>query len=213
MKYKFVDIGCGHESVSADKFGTSVIGMYVEPIKEYLDVLPAGKNIIKENSAISDENGTIKFNAVVSKNPQYFTGKAIERIVKSEKLYKIYIEQYASSGQSSLFKLDTIKPFAKEIEVNSLTLESLFEKHNVTEIDYLKIDVEGAEEILLNQLIVLLDINKIKINEQIKFEYNELSNKAQLDKLTKYIAQQYNFTSKYECSYPWNADMVLDKIK
>lgn len=213
MKYKFIDIGCGHQSVSSDIFGTNVVGMYVEPIKEYLDILPAGKNIVKENSVISDENKIIKFNAVIAKNPQYFTRKAMERIVKNDKSYKRYKEQYSASGQSSLFKFDTIKPFAKQIEVNSLTLESLFQKHNVTEIDYLKIDVEGAEEILLNQLIILLDSNKIKINEQIKFEYNELSDKPQLDKLTNYITQHHNFASKFELSYPWNADIVLNKTK
>ena len=54
MKYHFIDIGCGHSSVSSDIYGTAddIFGMYVEPIKEYLDVLPNGKNIKNENHAL-----------------------------------------------------------------------------------------------------------------------------------------------------------------
>lgn len=214
MKYKFIDIGCGHQSVSSDIFGTNVVGMYVEPIKEFIDVLPSGPNIIKENCVISDIEGEVIFNAIIP-NPndiKYFSNVQMARIVKNERSLEKYNKIYDRSGQSSLYEYENLKDLTKKIVVKSLTLESLFKKHKVTEIDYLKIDVEGAEHIVLKQLINLLDNKKVIINKQIKFEYNMMSkDKVVLDNLMKIIKVNHNFDNKYEHTLPWNEDMVMNK--
>jgi len=216
MKYKFIDIGCGHQSVSSDIFGTSVVGMYVEPIKEFIDVLPSGPNIIKECCVVSNVEDTITFNAIIpdSANIKYFTNTQMTRIVKNDKSLELYRKLYPASGQSSLYEYEKNQNISKKINVRSLTLESLFKKHNVTEIDYLKIDVEGAEHIILNQLLKLLDDKKIIINKQIKFEYNEKAeDKTILDDLMERIKLKHGFNSRYEFTFPWNEDMVMDKME
>lgn len=213
MKYQFIDIGCGHQSVSSDIFGTSdeIFGIYVEPIKQYLDVLPEGKNIIKENCAIYDSIGEIEFNAIIKNNPRYFSNKEISAIVQDPNRLNDYISKYGNSGQSSFLDLSPKLPTQK-IKVKTLTLEELFLKYNVTEIENLKIDVEGYEEHLLLQLYDLMKLNKVKITNQLKFEYNYLSNLPELDKLTKLICSEFAFTAKYETSLPWNEDMICTKI-
>jgi len=121
MKYQFIDIGCGHQSVSTDIFGTSdeVFGIYVEPIKQYLDVLPEGKNIIKENCAIYDSIGEIEFNAIIKNNPRYFSNKEISAIVQDPNRLNDYISKYGNSGQSSFLDLGSKLPTQKiKVKIN-----------------------------------------------------------------------------------------------
>lgn len=213
MRFQFIDIGCGHQSVSSDIYGTSdeIFGMYVEPIKEYLDVLPSGKNIIKENCAIYDKSGDIEFNAIIRNNPRYFSNKEISDIVQDPNKLNHYISKYGNSGQSSFLDLGP-NLITQKIKVKTLSLEQLFLKHNVTEIENLKIDVEGYEEHLLTQLYELMENNKVKILKEIKFEYNHLSNLHVLNRLTKLFCENFEFHSRYEKSLPWNEDMILTKI-
>lgn len=216
MKYKFIDIGCGHHSVSSDIFGTDVRGMYVEPIKEYLEILPYGKNIVKENCAIFESEGEITLNAIVIENPKYFTNQEISQIVIDKKKKKEFARKYNGSGQSSIFDFKKIshkiKDRFKKITVKCLTVEQLFKKHNVSEVDFLKIDVEGAEEMILKQLIKLLEDDFLKINQEIKFEYNHLSNLQNLDNLRDYICEKFKYKWKFQKSLPWNEDIILTKI-
>lgn len=212
MKYHFIDIGCGHQSVSSDIFGTSdeIFGIYVEPIKSYLDVLPAGKNIIKENSAIFDCSGEIYFNAIIKDNPRYFSNKEMSEIVKDPNKEAEYIRAYGNSGQSSFFNLPNLKP--QKIKVKTMSLDELFLKYDVTEIQNLKIDVEGYEENLLLQLYDLMKSNKVKITNELKFEFNYMSDLVKLRELTNLICNEFGFTPRYEKSLPWNEDMVCTKI-
>lgn len=215
MKYHFIDIGCGHYSVSSDIYGTSddIFGMYVEPIKEYLNVLPSGKNIIKENCAIHDQSGVFEFNAAIVNNPKYFSNVKMIEIVKNKQLYENYNRKYPGSANSSFLNVkDCWQNYKKKILVKTMTLKELFIKHNVTEIEYLKIDVEGYEESLLKQLYELMILNRVKISHKIKFEYNHLSNLNVLNELTKMFCKKFGFTSQYEKTIPWNEDMVLTKI-
>jgi FkbM family methyltransferase len=215
MRYHFIDIGCGHESVSSDIYGTAdnIFGMYVEPIKEYLDVLPSGKNIIKENCAIHEHSEVLEFNALIIDNPRYFSNDEMIQVVKNKQLHKDYDRKYPGSGNSTFYNINDKWQNRKKILVKTMTLEELFKKHNVTEIEYLKIDVEGCEESLLKQLHKLMTLNKVKVLNQIKFEYNYLSNLSNLNKLTELFCQDFRFTSQYETSLPWNEDMVLSSIE
>lgn len=213
MMYHFIDIGCSHQSVSSDIYGTAddIFGMYVEPLKEYLDVLPSGKNIIKEDCAIHDQSGVLEFKALIADNPRYFSNAEMVKIVKNKKLREDYNRKYPGSGNSSFLNTGYWQNYEKKILVKTITLEELFFKHNVTEIENLKIDVEGYEESLLLQLYDLMKSNKVKITNELRFEYNYLSNLSELDKLTKLFCSEFEFTAKYETSLPWNEDMVLTK--
>jgi FkbM family methyltransferase len=187
-----------------------VFGIYVEPIKSYLDVLPIGKNIIKENCAIFDYAGEIEFNAVIRDNPRYFSNREMSEIVKDPQREAEYVKTYGNSGQSSFLDLQNLK--TQKIKVKTITLEQLFLKHDVTEIQNLKIDVEGYEEKLLMQLYNLMKSNKVKITHELKFEYNYLSNLEELNNITRLICEEFGFSMQYQCSLPWNEDMVCTKI-
>jgi len=213
MKYKFIDIGCGHVSVSSDIFGTDEVGMYVEPIKKFLDVLPSGPNIIKEECAITETNGEVNLYAFIPEHVEYFTGTQLQEIFKDKEKEKEFYSQYPASNCSSLFYFDIeyFQRLSKKIKVKSKTLETLFDEHKVTEVDYLKIDVEGAESIVLNQLIKLMEKRSVKVNKQIKFEYCNLQFIKELDKIAEYLEKHFNFSIDFEYTFPWDNDLVLSK--
>lgn len=84
-----------------------------------------------------------------------------------------------------------------ELEVKCLTLKSLFEKYDVTEIGLFKVDTEGHEAVIIKQLIDLMN-DGIKVNNKIYFEYNHLSDKLELDKIADDICKLHGFVKKYD---------------
>lgn len=200
MKYDFVEIGCCHFDTCVDEYGLDSVGLLVEPIKEYYDVLPHSDTVKKECCAISDTEGKINFTAAINPNPVYYThDEVVEMTHDPEKYHKYSREVFPVliGGHSSVYteKMDPgVHQFCKNITVDSMTFKSLCAKHNITEINHLKIDVEGVESIILKDLFDLLESGLIYVN-QIRFEYNHLSNLKELDdlidkfKLKGYVGQ------------------------
>ena len=62
-----------------------------------------------------------------------------------------------------------------KIDIETRSLDSFCQEHNINTIDFLKIDTEGAELIVLLGAQKLLKTNRIKV---IQFEYNECSKMA-----------------------------------
>ena len=86
-----------------------------------------------------------------------------------------------------------------------------FRDYDISEVDHLKIDVEGGEEQILIQLINLLQQQKLRVNKTIKYECNFLSDEKLLMNLGKYICKQFGYESEYVCT-GWNEDMILRRV-
>ena len=139
----FVDVG-GYEGEFSqrilEKFNCKII--IFEPLEDlYLklkDRFSLHNNVIVENYAISDFNGS-------------------ENIILSDESSSFYIDEPKNSNSKIIKK-----------NVKVLSISSIFEKFNIEKIDYLKLNVEGAEYKILNELIKSKNINKVK-NLQIQF--------------------------------------------
>ena len=110
-----------------------------EPIKELLNSqkIKSG-NLIKNNVAVSDKNGVIKF---------------YERNI---------------SSQSSLYEYSNLEndKIIKSYDIETINLIDYMEKHNIKNIDILKLDVEGKELDIIKSLFQSsknIDIKIIKI--------------------------------------------------
>ena len=208
MHYTFIDIGCGHTNVSVDQYGLDVNGLLVEPIKEFCDVLPHSNTVLIECSAITERDGDIDMN--VSKRDmtgiQYIpisaltTPAHVERMLKNHKIF---------GAESIALERDILDD--KRV-VSSMTLHTLLDKYKITSVEQLKIDVEGYENIVLQQLIELLRSNKFNVTERIIFEYNDLSNKPELDELTKIISNEFGFSYSFK-KVGLNEDIIMCKLK
>lgn len=206
MHYKFIDIGCGNTNVSVDQYGLAVRGLLVEPVKEFCGILPTSTSVIAENSAITDYDGEINMSVgeIDTENLMYFPIQALSTIKHVERLCK----RYKLYGIESLAKDNSIH---NTRVVSCLRLETLLQKYDIDEVDQFKIDVEGHENVILTQLIELMRANKFKVNERIIFEYNQLSDKQELDQLARLIATKFGFTYEFK-QVGWNEDIVMTKI-
>lgn len=211
MKYKFVDIGCCFFDTSLDRFGLDVPGLLVEPVKMFFDILPCSDLVKKVNVAISDQTGTTSIfvpNAL-TKPDRYKTKQDVIDLFNNESGQGVGFET-TNYGGSTLLEFKKFGIESTPEECQTITLEELCDQYDITEIDYLKIDVEGYEPVILKQLVDLMSTGRLKINCEIMFEYNFLSDKDILDEYTKTIADNFNFSAAFVKEY-WNEDIVLTK--
>lgn len=135
-------------------------GIFVEPQKEQFEKLLLSyktvnrlQNLIFENVAISDTNGT--------------------RI-----LYKVhpdYVRSNQQTGLASFYPDKALSTYAVDSKVTSeevqcITMATLLERNNVKKIDLLQIDTEGFDY----EIIKMIDFDKIK-PALIHFEHKHLS--------------------------------------
>ena len=155
--------GISHDNLSPFIRNMKLSGLFVEPVKYMFDKLKENyknyDNISFENSAITDKNGNSTIYRVdfddMSKYPSW------------------------SDGGSSLIPnktaMKSVSNLIKE-EINTITLNELFKKHDLKKIDILQIDCEGYDLIVFKQFdfikyqphfisVEILSFNNDEINE------------------------------------------------
>lgn len=109
---------------------------------------------IKENCAISDIEQDITFLSiegpcnVLSGIKEFYNPRHVERINRELDSYKDFPPNHVYYSRS------------EEIKMKAVRLQTLFDKHQLTKIDLVSIDVEGAEFQVLNSI----DFNKVDIS-------------------------------------------------
>lgn len=153
MKVEIVEIGTSDFRTDAGK----VKGLFIEPVKEHFDRLP---KCLKENVAISNKEGFIDLYYIPSK------------VIESEGLPN-WVRGCNSVGHPHATIVDMgWEHFLRLDQVRVVRIQSLLEKHGITDIEHLKIDTEGHDCIILNDF---LDTSTI-LPRKITFESNVLSN-------------------------------------
>jgi FkbM family methyltransferase len=137
-------------------------GILVEPVKEYFSALKETyaneKGLVFENSAITDRKAKQK----------------IFKIKTGTKNIATWYQGIASFDKNNLLSHDygfpKINDHIEEQLVNCITLQNLIDRHKVSKIDLLCVDVEGYEAIILRQL------SKLSIKPKVVFyEHKHLS--------------------------------------
>jgi len=140
-------------------------GIYIEPVKYYFDRLP--DNIIKENVAISNYCGECTIYYVDDEIIKRYNAPDWLRGCSSINTKHIRLLKYIPKNEilEMTVKVDRIK--------------NIIKNHNVEKIDFLKIDTEGHDTIILNDFLDTIEIKPSKI----QFENNILSDKNEVNKL------------------------------
>jgi hypothetical protein len=130
----------------------------VEPIKVYLDRLPDKSNVIKVNCAITSEDKIVDLFYVTPENQNKhnlpFT-KGWGTIIKPHKNHRENTEDLIESG------------ILTKSQIEGITWKTLCEKYNVKEVDWVKIDAEGHDCVIVNSI---LDFCNSVIPKKISFE-------------------------------------------
>lgn len=171
MKYDFIEIGTSNFDTLIQTATENTVGLSVEPIQYYLDCLPDRPNVRKLKCAVSSNN-------VFETLEVYYVP---ESVVHEHRLPE-WLCGCNSVGNYHLqhHKLN-ITHLVQKDRVECVPIGALFEQHNVTELDYLKIDTEGSDsDILLHLHNYILNNPTACRPRRILFESNELSEPARV---------------------------------
>lgn len=173
VDYSFIEIGTSNFDTLIQK-STLESGISVEPIKYYIDCLPSKPNVKKLNIAISDKKSKVNIyyipeSVILEHNlPDWFKGcNTIDDYHPLHKQHKV----------THLCKID---------KVDVITTYELFYTNKAKSVDFLKIDTEGHDCIILKSLHSYLKyLPKIFYPKKIKFESNEHTLSRTVDEIVK----------------------------
>jgi len=128
-------------------------GVMVEPHKPFLDNIPDHPNLIKVNKAMESFDGTTTYTKI--KDDEHFEDPDWE---------KFGVDLYRGMGSTYTGNVLNVHPDyvgkTESYEVPAITFDSLMSELGITEIDYLKIDVEGGDLPIFDSI----DFYKYNIN-------------------------------------------------
>lgn len=167
MKYNFVEIGTSNFDTLIEQATDETVGISIEPIKHYLDSLPNKANVKKLNCAVSPKN-CCEILEVFYVPEQVIAEHDLPDWLRGCNAIGDYHYQHR--------KLDILN-LVKKQHVPCYPIGDIFLEHNVTELDFLKIDTEGADADIMFGLYDFLSAQPASIYpKKIVFESNELSN-------------------------------------
>lgn len=130
-------------------------GINVEPNKHIFELLEKNRpNCININTAVSDKEEELDFISVKG-GPEMISGLLENYDPRHEE--RLEFELKRDGGEKNIIKIKTKR------------LESIFDEYNIKKVDYLSIDVEGAEM----SVIKSINFDKVFI-DLIEFENNFL---------------------------------------
>lgn len=186
MRYDFIEIGTSDfETLLQESSG---VGLSIEPLKFYLDNLPNKDNVIKVNCAISDKNGYVDVFWIDPKDIQIYN--LPEWLRGCNSIINPHPSAIKELEERNLLHL------YKKSECKCMTWSTIVEIYDIRYVEYLKIDTEGHDCVIINSI---LDDNSI-LPKKILFENNVLSDvnyvNLTLDRLKSYgynIIEQKDF--------------------
>jgi hypothetical protein len=170
MYYDFIEIG------TAD-FDTEIQnhegrkGISVDIIQEYLDNLPNIKNVTKVCCGISNKCGEVI--AYVPKFPSSFPSwfRGCVSIIKPH--------PHLISGCQELNV--NYSDYLEIRKVPIITAGDFIKKYNIIGLDYLKVDTEGHDCIILNSWLDYSLENNIQLPKRILYESKDLTDEKELE--------------------------------
>jgi hypothetical protein len=177
MKYDFIEIGTSDfDTLLESRQGE--IGISIEPLKFYLDNLPDKDNVIKLNCAISDKNDVVDVYWIDPIDIENYNLPGWLRGCNS------IVDPHPSAIKE--LKDRNIEHIYKKTQCKSLTWESIVDIYDIKYVNYLKIDTEGHDYIIINNI---LNSNSV-LPKKILFENNilttELNTKQTLENLKSF---------------------------
>lgn len=152
MKVDILEIGTSDFGTLAGKAN----GLFVEPVREYFERLD---NCLKERVAISDREGEISI--------YFIPSKEIERLglpnwVRGCNSVNEPHKTIVANGWGSHIVSEVVRV---------IRVKTLLESHSIDDVEFLKIDTEGHDCVILNDFLDTCNIKPRKI----QFEDNALS--------------------------------------
>ena len=138
-KRTFLEIGACDFNNNDDLLDSGWRGIFVEPIEQYYNSLAKkvqGKDAIVVKAAITNFNGNVNMDTVPN-GEDWLRGIS-------------HISSEITSNITSGLVKTNVPDILQVVEVPAMTLDTLINTYDVTEIEFLQMDVEGHELVILN---------------------------------------------------------------
>jgi len=174
IDYNFIEIGTSNFDTLIQEADDNTVGISVEAIKHYIDQLPDKKNVKKINMAISDKNTYLDVYYV----PESFIDQSnapnwLKGCNCIGKYHPLHIKH-------------KITNLCRTLKVKVIPCYELFYTNQVRNLDYLKIDTEGHDVIILKSLYSYISyLPTIFYPKKILFESNSNISKNDVDEIIK----------------------------
>lgn len=185
VTYDYVDIGTSDFDIADGTISTYSTYLLVEPLKFYLDNIQDRKNITKVNVAIGEKKDILDIYYIKEQD-----------IIKYNLPYWVRGCNKIGEKHPTVLALLKTQNITEDIFSNQKTLAITFydlvEKYNIGKIGKLKIDTEGMDHIILDQVIDLILTNRLEV-DSIDVEYLDVhKNKQDIDELYEEIKHIYS---------------------
>lgn len=167
--YDFIEIGTSNFDTLIEHANDTTVGLSIEPIKHYLEQLPNRAQVNKLNMAISDKNGSLDIyyipEDIIKQHelPDYLKG--CNRLNEYHPLHQPY------------------KHLCVRDNVEVISITELFFREKIRQVQLLKIDTEGHDCIILQNLYShLKNVPSEYYPRKIVFETNENVKPVVVDK-------------------------------
>ena len=196
IDYDFIEIGTSNFDTLIQSCDSTTKGISVDAVKYYIDALPNKENCIKLNLGISNVNTTLDV---------YYIP---EEIIEKHKLPGWFKGCNCINTFHPLHIKHNVTHLCKIEEVKVITPYELFYQNKVKTVDFLKIDTEGHDCIILKVLYSYLKyLPNIFYPKKILFETNEHAKVSDINEIISlYTSIGYKIQSRgYDTVLIFNA--------
>jgi GR25 family glycosyltransferase involved in LPS biosynthesis len=175
-RYDYIEIGTSDFETMVEYMGDDKLGLSIDPMQMYLNRLPEKSNNKKINVAISDTNYTT--------NVYYISLEDIETNNFPEWVKRCNSIDKPHPSINAFLKERNLEHILKCEPIECISFEELVNRYDIIDIDFLKVDTEGNDITILN--------NMLKTNvrpKKIYFEANSLYNDTEIVSMIKKLEE------------------------
>jgi hypothetical protein len=169
MHYNFIEIGTSDFDTLIQTCPDSAVGLSVDPILYYLQRLPSKPNVLRVLAAISDTDG---FTDVYYVPPEIIDHCHLPDWVRGcnsiGKAHPTVFNLLKNAGADPA-------AFIQKTKIPQFSMTTFLKMYNVSSCDYLKIDTEGHDIVILTNYIEAIRTKLTNPATRICFEANELT--------------------------------------
>ena len=161
--YDYIEIGSNYWDIMSMTH-KDLKGLIIEPIKQYLDKVPNNDNVLKVNLAVSNTNKEEGFMHYIPPN-----------IIYENNIVDCFIGMNKLDDYHMGHKSNNLTEFVKKEKCEVITYFNLLKRYKIDYVDFLKIDTEGHDCIIINNILDELELNNYILPRYIYFENNGLT--------------------------------------
>jgi FkbM family methyltransferase len=172
MSYDFIEIGTADFDTEIQHHNGRK-GISIDVIQEYLNNLPTVDNVKKICCGISDKSGEVI--AYKPNFPSSFPNwlRGCVSIINPHK----HVIQYCNNNNINYLN------YIETRTVPVLSVKEFIDMYDIKEVNFLKIDTEGHDCIILNAWLDVCNNNKKLFPKRIFYESKDLTDKDELEKM------------------------------